>query len=78
MDMPSDEQNKFEHITRLMSVSPDAVFGQGRLGSAVIDEVNSFLLLTKCNSRVQSRLCILTSNLVAILCFDRRSIRWNA
>ncbi|KAF3341389.1 microtubule-associated protein 5-like protein [Carex littledalei] len=38
MDMPSDERNKFEHITRLISVSPDAVFGQGRLGSAVIDE----------------------------------------
>lgn len=43
MDMPSDERNKFEHITRLISVSPDAVFGQGRLGSAVIDEVNSFV-----------------------------------
>ncbi|KAJ4803667.1 Microtubule-associated protein 65-5 [Rhynchospora pubera] len=38
IDMPSDERSKFEHITRLISVSPDAVFGQGRLGPAVIDE----------------------------------------
>jgi hypothetical protein len=75
MDTPSDERNKFDHITRLISMSPDAVFGQGRLGSTVIREVNSFVC---CYCIIVHIVGHTLFYLAGILCFNRLSMRWNA
>ncbi|XVE52341.1 hypothetical protein DITRI_Ditri02bG0115200 [Diplodiscus trichospermus] len=39
LDLPADEQNKFEHVTSLISSSIDKVSGEGCLGLVIIEQV---------------------------------------
>lgn len=43
MDMPFDEQKRFDHVTCLISASIDEVNGQGYLSLDVIEQVLNLL-----------------------------------